>query len=122
MKISRTILELVVTVFLIGLLVAIANPFMLWMPSMMLMVMLTLITALIFAWAGFVLTERGGDEREEAHRTNSGRVAYLAAAAMLTVALVYQGVTHSIDLWIPATLVVMIVGKVLARVYEDRYL
>jgi hypothetical protein len=121
MKIRNNFLERIVIVILLILLAVVANPLMLWMPSALLMIVITLITALVFLWAGFVLTEKGGDEREEIHRTNAGRAAYLAAAGTLTIALVYQGSTHSIDLWIPATLAVVILAKFLTRVYEDTY-
>ena len=118
-------LERIVAIILILLLVLIGNPFMFWMPSMMLTMILVVVAALIFVWAGFVLTEKAHDEREEWHRTHSGRAAYLSAAAILTVALIYQGFTetaaHPIDLWIPATLAVMVIVKLFARFYADKY-
>ncbi len=114
-------LERVVAIILIILLVLIGNPFMFWMPGMVLVTVLVVITALTFVWAGFVLTEKAHDEREEWHRTHSGRAAYLSAAAVLVIALVYQGFTHTIDLWIPATLAVMIIAKLFARLYADTY-
>jgi hypothetical protein len=118
---SLKLLERIVAIVLIILLVLIGNPFMFWMPSMMLTVALVVITSLIFVWAGFILTEKARDEREESHRTHAGRAAYLGAAAMLTVALVYQGLTDAIDIWIPATLAVMIVAKLFTRLFSDTY-
>jgi small-conductance mechanosensitive channel len=114
-------LERIIAIILIILLVLIGNPFMFWMPSMMLITVLTVIAALVFIWAGFILSEKAHDEREEWHRTNAGRAAYLGAAATLTIALVYQGLTHTIDLWIPATLAVMVLLKLFARIYADLY-
>ena len=114
-------LERIVAIILIILLILIGNPFMFWMPSMILTTILVVTAALIFVWAGFILTEKAHDEREEWHRTHAGRAAYLSAAAVLTVALVYQGFTHTIDLWIPATLAVMIIVKLFARLYADTY-
>jgi hypothetical protein len=114
-------LERIVAVVLIILLVLIGNPFMLWMPSMIVVSVLVVITALIFVWAGFILTEKAHDEREELHRTHAGRSAYLSAAAVLTVALVYQGLTETIDFWIPLTLAVMILAKLFTRLFVDTY-
>jgi hypothetical protein len=114
-------LERVVAIILIILLILIGNPFMFWMPSMILTTVLVVIAALVFVWAGFILTEKAHDEREEWHRTHAGRAAYLSAAAMLAAALVYQGFTHTIDLWIPATLAVMVIAKLAARLYADTY-
>ena len=113
--------ERIVAIILILLLVLIGNPFGFWMPGMVLMTMLVVIAALVFVWAGFIFSEKAGDEREEWHRTHAGRAAYLSAAAVLTVALVYQGITHTIDFWIPLTLAVMVIAKLLARLYADTY-
>ena len=94
---------------------------MFWMPSMLLMTMLVIIAALVFAWAAFIFSENASDEREEWHRTHAGRAAYLSAAVILTVALVYQGITHTIDFWIPITLAVMVIAKLFTRFYADKY-
>ncbi len=121
MKTPRRFFEYLVTFALVALLVLLSNPFMFWMPSTLLMVVLTGVTALVFVWVGFVLTENARDEREEINRTISGRTAYLVAAGMLTIALIYQGLTHTIDLWIPATLAVMILAKLGTREYRDTH-
>ncbi len=117
----KPLLERLIAIILIILLVLIGNPFTFWMPSMMLVTVLVVIAALVFAWAGFILTETASDEREEWHRTHAGRAAYLSAAAVLTIALIYQGFTHKIDFWIPLTLAVMVVSKLFARFYADTY-
>ena len=114
-------LERIVALVLIILLVLIGNPFMFWMPSMMLISVLVVIAVLVFVWAGFILQETAHDEREEWHRTHAGRAAYLSAAVVLTIALLYQGITHTIDFWIPLTLAVMIIAKLGARFYADLY-
>jgi hypothetical protein len=118
---KKILLERIVAIILIIMLVLIGNPFMFWMPSMVLMTVLVVIAALVFVWAGFILTETAHDEREEWHRTHAGRAAYLSAAAMLAIALVYQGFTHHIDFWIPATLAVMVIAKLFARVFADTH-
>jgi hypothetical protein len=113
--------ERIVAVVLIILLILIGNPFMFWMPSMVLVTALVVLTALLFVWMGFVLTEKAHDEREHSHRSHAGRAAYMGAAGMLTAALLYQGLTHTIDPWIPATLGVMIVAKLFTRFFAERY-
>ncbi len=118
---NKTMLERIVAIILIVLLVMIGNPFMFWMPSMMLTVILVVIAALIFAWIGFFLTEKAEDEREVHHRTHAGRTSYMSAAVVLTIALVYQGFTDAIDIWIPFTLAIMIVSKLIARFVAETY-
>ncbi len=78
-------------------------------------------TVFLVLFAGFVMKENGGDERDALHRLNAGRVSYLSAIAVLTVALVVQGLAHDIDPWILITLGVMVVVKVAAHFYSNLY-
>jgi hypothetical protein len=121
MNTSLHAIERSIAVLLIILLILIGNPFMFWMPSMVLVTALVVVAALLFVWMGFVLTEKASDEREHTHRTHAGRAAYLGAAGMLTIALVQQGLTHTIDPWIPGTLGVMIIAKLCTRFFAERY-
>ncbi len=115
------LLERLVAIVLIIMLILLANPFMFWMPSMMLLAALTVIAVLFCVWAGFVLTERASDEREEAHRSLASRAGFFAGAALLTIALLIQGLAHHIDPWIPAALALMVAAKVLTRIYASRF-
>jgi len=76
--------------------------------------------ALLAVFAGAVIAEKGGDEREVQHRMHAGRAAFLSGIALLTLALLYQGFTHAIDPWVPLTLFVMVLAKLSARWYSDR--
>ena len=116
----NTIAEYLIALALIALLGLLANPFMVWMPSPTEMILVLVAAILAVVYAGFVLKERAGDEREMLHRMLAGRAAFLTSVAVLTVALLYQGVTHAVDPWIPATLGLTIVAKLLARVWANR--
>lgn len=106
---------------LVALLVSLCDPFMLLMPSALQMTALLAATVLAVIWAGFVVSERSSDEREAAHRMHAGHVAYLSGIAVLTAALLAQGFAHAIDPWILAALGVMVVAKVAARFFAERY-
>lgn len=108
-------------VVLVGLLVLLTNPFMFWMPAQAQMVVLVAVAAAMCVWAGFVMYERAKDEREVVHNMHAGRAAYLSGIALLTLALIFQGVAHTIDPWVPLTLGVMVVSKLLARLYLGSY-
>jgi fatty acid desaturase len=86
-------------VVLVGLLTLLSNPFMLWMP--MGVQLLMLLGAAVFAciWVGFIMYEQAHDEREVLHKMHAGRIAYLSGIAVLTTAIVVQGFAHTIDLW-----------------------
>src|SRR4051812_17540182 len=105
-------------IILLGLL---TDPFMLWMTPPAQMTVLLCAATLAGIWAGFVLYERAHDEREAVHAMYAGRAAYLAGVAVLTLALVVQGLSHHIDQWIPLALGVMVLCKLGAHLYSQKY-
>ncbi len=115
-------LQISIAGILVFLLLTLADLVPFWMPTMGTMVALTLVSVLLLLWAGFVLFEKNGDERELVHRMNAGRVAYLSGLGFLTVALVVQGFAHDIDPWVACALGVMVVSKLVARTYAEKYL
>mgnify|MGYP001610622678 CR=1 FL=1 len=108
-------------IVLVGLLMLLSDPFMLWMPAEAQMAVLLGAAVLVAVWAGFVMYEKAADERELVHKMHAGRVAYLSGIAILTLALVFQGFAHDIDPWISATLGVMVISKLFARLYSEHY-
>lgn len=102
------------------LLFTLTDPFMYWMPGATQMIALTLASVAVAAWAGIVLREAHGDERDLQLRSYAGRAAYLSGIAILTLALLIQGFRHAIDPWVPLTLGVMVAAKLAARMYADR--
>ncbi len=119
-KLFDTVSPYFITLSLAVLLVLLADPLG-WMPPMGAMVALLAATVLLIMFAGFVMQENGGDERDLLHRLNAGRISYLAGIAALTLALIVQGLAHAIDPWILITLGAMVVAKVVAHFYSDRY-
>jgi hypothetical protein len=110
---------LVSLLFLLG---ALTDPFMYWMPSVPQMLALTLSCAGLVVWMGLLAREGVEDERDAEHRMFAGRVAYISGVLILTIALVTQGLSHhSIDPWIPGALSVMIIAKLGARWYSDKF-
>lgn len=118
----NNVLEAVVTVCLIALAILLLNPFQFWMPDMMVMAVLAVTLGFFGIFASFILRERVGDERDGQHRTLAGRNAFLAGAGVLTLAIVVQGYTHTVDPWLVATLIAMIIVKLLTRMWSDRNL
>ena len=102
-------------------LVLLVDPFMLWMPPMAAMGVLLATAVLLCIWAGFIMYEKVVDERESLHRMHAGRFAYLAGIAILTLALVVQGLSHHIDPWIALALGVMVTVKLGTRIFADIY-
>jgi hypothetical protein len=115
-KITLVGLAFVLSFFLL----ALADLIPFWMPMMGEMTALLIVTVLLLAWAGFVVSESAKDEREVYQTMQSGRLAYVAGLLTLVLALVSQGMAHTIDPWIPVVLAVMVAVKLLGRIYFDR--
>lgn len=116
----KTSLQVIVAVVLVVMLAALADLLPFWMPDMAEMAVLTVASVLLLVWVGFVMQEGRGDERELVHRMNAGRVAYLSGIGVLTLGLIVQGFSHTIDPWILGALGAMVVSKLIARLYLER--
>ena len=119
---KNNIIETLVTVALVVLAVLLLNPFHFWMPDMMVMGLLACTLGLFGMFATFILRERVIDERDAAHRTLAGRNAFLVGTGVLTLAIVVQGYTHSVDPWLVVALTAMILVKIGTRFWSDRNL
>ena len=65
---------------------------------------------------------RADDERENLHRLQAGRAAYIAGIAVLTAALLWQGfIGHHVDPWIAVALGAMVFAKLLTGLYTSLY-
>ena len=111
--------ENITACILVALVIGLANPFHLWMPSMAHFVMLAGAFAAFAAYAVFILREKALDERDDAHRMIAGRSAFLAGAGVLLLGIFVQSGHHEIDLWLVYSLAAMIFAKFTARWYSD---
>lgn len=114
--------ETIVTVALIAVAILLLNPFHFWMPDMMVMSMLAITLALFGIFASFILRERSVDEREDQHKSLAGRNAFLAGSGILTLGIVLQGYTHTVDPWLVFTLIGMVAVKLVTRHWSDKNL
>ena len=114
--------ETIVTIGLIAIAILLLNPFHFWMPDMMVMCMLAITLALFGIFASFILRERSVDEREDQHKSLAGRNAFLAGSGILTLGIVVQGYTHTVDPWLVLTLIGMVAVKLITRHWSDKNL
>lgn len=119
---NKSTIEIIISSILIILSILILNPFHFWMPDMMLFIILVL-TFVVFAFfAVFVIREEAIDERAIVHRMLAGRIAFISGSAILTIGIITQAIKDSVDVWLVATLVVMILSKLITRIYSDKKL
>lgn len=69
---------------------------------------------LVLAFIFFIVREQPRDEREVLHSLKGGQVSYLVGAIVLLVGIVVQSFAHDLDLYLPLTLGVMIIAKLLS--------
>lgn len=118
---TNGVFKIIVAATVVALLVLLTDPFMLFMPPMVAMLVLLGATVLLLVWVGLVMNERASDEREAMHRMHAGRIAYLSGVGVLTLALLVQGLQHNIDPWIAGALTVMVLVKLATHFYTSRY-
>lgn len=113
-------LEVVVASVLVVCAVLVLNPFHFWMPHMMVIGMLALFLVALAVFGVFVLDEKPVDEREEAHRSLAGRIAFLVGSTVVTLGIVTQEmVQESVDPWLVVALVLMVLSKIATRIYGN---
>ncbi len=109
------------TVILLGLLLALANPFGLWMPEQFEMICMGLVLVFFVFFIIYLLREKVADEREERHRFIAARFAYLIGAGILVLGVVVQTFMHHLTFWLPLSLGGMLVAKLFGRWYSEKY-
>lgn len=65
-----------------------------------------------FAWK-----EKSLDERESVHAGNAGRISFLVGSSVLTIGFITQSLKHAIDPWIVYSLALMVLTKIISRIY-----
>lgn len=119
LKGSQFLTELVVSLVLIGVLLLYLHPSNFLMPMTLEATLVLMLVTAFLAFLGLVWKETANDEREELHRLHAGRYSFLAGATVLVAGILTQNLTHQVDPWLVATLVIMILIKVFVRVYTQ---
>lgn len=110
MKKASEILVALAVLITLGLKV---DPFHWLMPTALQMLVLGLFAAAMAVYAGIVFREHPQDERDVHHLAVASRVAYLAGVTALSVLLVIQDLTHTLDPWLCGVLALMIIVKLI---------
>ncbi|MFA6466990.1 MAG: hypothetical protein WCV71_03965 [Patescibacteria group bacterium] len=109
--------EIIISLVLVVLIISFLDPFMLWMPSQILMMVLFGLVVVYIIYTVFLWREQAKDEREELHRLLASRYSWLAGSIVLIAAVIVQGLKHDIDPWILYSLLVMVLVKTISRIY-----
>ena len=114
--------EIIVSLIIIVLIVALLNPFSFWMPDMILVLMIVGLLVSFSIFASFIWKESVKDERENLHRLVAGRIAFLVGSGTLVAAIAIEGISHKVDVWLVIVLGSMILAKTLGLIYaKNKY-
>jgi len=102
----------------LALLFLLTDPFMLFMPNALHMIILVILVLLFGLFSIYIWREQTRDEREELHRNIAGRFAYLVGAAILLLAIIVQSFQHMLDPWLLGALSGMISAKIIGILYS----
>lgn len=106
-----------VSAVFILLLIMFLNPLGFWMPTAMVMTIVFGLVMVFGIFCIFLWRESAGDERETSHRMLAGRIAFLAGSGVLVLGITVQELRHDLDAWLVYALGVMVLAKVIARIY-----
>jgi len=110
--------EIIISIIVAVLLVCLLNPFSFWMPTNVHMTMIVLLMIAIILFSALVWKEKTKDEREMVHRNNAGRMAYVAGTLVLSVGVIVQSMSHTLDPWLVLGLGIMVIVKLIGLLYS----
>lgn len=116
MKKFITLDVLVAAVLILFLSILVRGPELL-MPMNLNSMALILFIISFMVFVGLIFREESSDERETLHKLEAGRVAYLSGIGIITLGIITQSFSYSIDPWLVYALIVMILVKIFARIY-----
>lgn len=111
--------EFVIAVILMIFLVLVVNPFQFWIPDTLHMMLIIGFAIMSFVFAGIIFKEKSKDERELVHRNTAGRLGYLVGVVTLVFSIIVQSLKHSLDPWLVFALSMMILAKIISRIYSQ---
>ncbi|MDH5533895.1 MAG: hypothetical protein OEX81_05740 [Candidatus Pacebacteria bacterium] len=121
MKIFKTFLsfikEISISVVLIIILISFLQVSQLIMPMSVEFSLIVFLIILFLAYTTTIWKEIPRDEREEQHQLKAGRMSFLIGAGILTMGAIYQLSQHEVDPWLISALIIMILVKVISRIY-----
>ena len=111
--------EIVLLVVFIALLVLLLNPFSIYMPTEMMISIISVVTVLFGLFFMLVFREQGKDERELAHAQFAGRTAFLSAGVIALIGLFWQAFYDTLDPWLVGVVGAMALAKVASLIYAQ---
>ena len=113
-------LEIISAVIIGALLLFISNPFKMSMKEEVYMISLSLFGIFIIASAILLFKFKVKDERDYLNKIIASRISFIITYIFLSVAIIVQGLSHSIDYWIIYIFSIMVFVQLLVLIYLQR--
>lgn len=111
------ILDISIIIVIVLLFLSVHTPFHIIMPSMETAIVLCVTLFLLLVFGVFFWKSQSRDEREFLHRAQAGEVSYLIGALILTIGMIVELLSHSVNTWLALALSSMVIAKIMVRMY-----
>ena len=114
---KELILEIGLIVVILVLAVLLINPFAIWMPDMMVMILTAGLIVVFGFFASLLRGEQVRDEREAQHIAQADRLAFMLGSLVVLIGILVQAIAHKLDSWLVTTFAVLIITKLVMLIY-----
>lgn len=117
---ENPLFDILLGVGLIALLVLAYNPFKLWMPEMMHIVLIGGIASVLVLFLVLVWKEKDLDERDAVNKLIAGKYAFMAGTIILAIGNIVQLLQYEMNIWLPLALAGMVITKLVSLAVLER--
>ncbi len=111
--------EIISAIVILGIAILFLNPGHLAMPESLQSMLIIGFFVAFLTFAAFILKERALDERESLHTLKAGRISYLAGVGVLVLGIILETFKHDVDPWLVIGVCIMVLSKILSRIYSQ---
>ena len=111
--------ETISAIILVVIILLLGNYEPLLMPKSADAMLLTIFVVAYLVFAATIWKESPSDERENLHRLEANRVAFIVGSTLAVIGIVQQTLEHNIDIWLMGVLTTMVSGKVVSRIISQ---
>lgn len=114
---KQNLKDAIIGILLLITILALLNPMDILMPSTLQMILIGIFGTLVLTILIFIWRENPKDEREETHILLTNRISFFVVSVSLLIALIVQTINHTLDIWIPLSLGLMLLAKIFSLIY-----
>lgn len=114
---KETLFDITILGLIALLLVLEFNPFMVVTIPMEFTIFVCLIISDVLLFTSMFWRQRPQDEREMTHQQKAGELSFLLGALSLSIGIIWQLLHHALDRYLIFALAVMVITKIITRIF-----